>query len=106
MSRAHRCRPIPRQGRWADDWYGYEVGTGSLMIGPHSEVHGRSKEPARIMIGLETEDVPGQFARIRDAGAEVVAEPYHPDGAGEGFWLATLADPDGNYLQLSSPYDG
>lgn len=86
------------------DWYGYEVGTGSLMIGPHSEISGAAKEPARVMLSLEVEDVPAEFARIRDAGASVVAEPYHPDGAGEDFWLATLADPDGNYVQLSTPW--
>ena len=88
-----------------DDWYGYEVGGGNLMIGPHSEVTGRSKEPARVMISFDCEDVPGEFERIRGFGAEVIAEPYQPEGAEDG-WLATLADPDGNYVQLSTPWEG
>jgi predicted enzyme related to lactoylglutathione lyase len=92
--------------RDGDEWFGWEVDGGSLMIGPHSEVKGRNTSPGRIMVTLESEDVPADFARIRDLGAEVVAEPYHPDGAPDDMWLATLADADGNYLQLASPYTG
>ncbi len=88
-----------------DDWYGFNVNGGTLMIGPHSDVHGKSAEPARLMINLECEDVKADFEKVRDAGATVVAEPYQPDAtASPGVWLATLADPDGNYLQLSSPW--
>ena len=45
----------------------------------------------------------GVFARMRDAGAIVVAEPYTMDGAPDDAFIATLADPDGNYFQLMSP---
>jgi predicted enzyme related to lactoylglutathione lyase len=40
---------------------------------------------------------------MRDAGAIVVREPYQFEGT--EYWIATLADPDGNYFQLVSPFD-
>ncbi|MHB8572602.1 MAG: VOC family protein [Candidatus Dormibacteria bacterium] len=75
-------------------------GAAFLMIGQHSEVHGQSAEPARAIWFFETPDVKGEFERIRGFGARVVREPTEMD---RGMWLATLADPDGNYFQLASP---
>jgi predicted enzyme related to lactoylglutathione lyase len=51
--------------------------------------------------------VKGDFERLKAAGAEVVREPYSPEGMPEGTeaWIATLADPDGNYFQLMSPME-
>ena len=92
---------------WSDEangWFGWKVGDGSIAIGPHSEVEGKSKEPARIMLTFETADVRAEFDRIRGLGADVVAEPYEPQG-GDGMLLCTLADPDGNYFQLSTPWE-
>ncbi len=43
----------------------------------------------------------GDFDRLKEAGANVVAEPYRPDENAE-MWIATFADPDGNYFQLAS----
>lgn len=87
-----------------DDWYGFGEQGKYVMIGGHSEVKGKSTAPARIMITLETEDVKGEFDRIKGFGAEVVAEPYMPDEKQADMWLATLADPDGNYIQLAAPW--
>lgn len=88
---------------WAEGGFeGYEAGGCYLMVGPHDKVHGKAPNPERILFFFETEDVQGEFDRIKDLGAEVIAEPYHP-GPAEEMWLATLADPDGNYFQLASP---
>ena len=84
------------------DFSGFQVGNSYLMIGPHDQVKGKSKQPERLMLNFETKDVAGEFTRIKDLGATVVAEPYHP-GEEPDMWLATFADPDGNYFQLSSP---
>lgn len=95
-----------------DGWYGFAVGDGNLAIGPHSEVKGTNKEPGRIMLIITTDDVQGDFDRIKGLGAKVVSEPYKPEMANESeedmgeMWLATFADPDGNYFQLSSPWVG
>ena len=42
---------------------------------------------------------PEEFERIKAAGATVIREPYEMGGG----WIATLADPDGNYFQLVTP---
>jgi predicted enzyme related to lactoylglutathione lyase len=92
--------------KWQEEEYsGFEVGACVLIIGPHSKVHGQSKNPERIMFNFETGDVKGEFERMKGLGAKVIAEPYHPDHPGDDqdFWIATLADPDGNYFQLVSP---
>lgn len=81
---------------------GWQLGTGWLTIGPHSEVHGPNAHPGRLIWNLECDDVEGEFQRLVAAGARVVREPYGPDG-GESGWIATLADPDDNYFQLMSP---
>ena len=91
---------------WSDEangWFGWQVGASSIAIGPHSEVEGTSKEPARVMLTFQTSDVRGEFDRIKSLGAEVIAEPYEPQG-GDGMTMCTFADPDGNYFQLSTPF--
>lgn len=88
---------------WEQDNYtGWMLGSSTIMVGPHDKVKGENKNPERFMFNLETEDVAGEFERIRKLGAKVIAEPYHP-GEEPEMWLATFADPDGNYFQLASP---
>lgn len=82
------------------DWTGWQVGNCFLSIGKHSEMSGMSKDPARIMFNLETKEVQMEFDRIKNLGATVIKEPYEM----EGMWIATFADPDGNYFQLMSPW--
>ena len=90
---------------WDDGGYtGWMLGSGGVTVGPHSDVHGPSESPGRIIWNIETEDVQGDFARMRDAGAIVVREPYSFEQM-PSTWIATLADPDGNYFQLMSPFD-
>lgn len=84
------------------DFSGWQVGSGYLTVGPHDKVHGKSTNPERMMFFLETDDVAGEFARIKGLGSTVVAEPYHP-GEEPEMWIATFADPDGNYFQLATP---
>jgi len=80
---------------------GWQIGDGWLVVGPHDGVSGSNTEPGRLMWHLESQDVAADFARLRDAGATVVREPYHPR-EGEQMSIATLSDPDGNYFQLMS----
>ena len=83
-------------------WYGWRFGTASFSVGEHSEVKGQATEPQRVILNLETEDVRSEFDRIKSTGATVIKEPYEL----EGMWIATFADPDGNYFQLMSPWEG
>jgi predicted enzyme related to lactoylglutathione lyase len=88
---------------WADGGYtGWQIGTGSVTVGPHDEVKGQNAHPGRIIWNIESPDVKGDFERLKAAGATVIREPYGPDEAAEG-WIATFSDPDDNYFQLMSP---
>ena len=86
------------------DWYGWDIGSGHVFFGPHSEVTGKAMEPQRIMLAFETDDVSQAYDRLIAAGGVEVAKPYQPD-PGQQFWQATVADPQGNYLQLASPWE-
>lgn len=95
-------RVIGEPGFHDGEWYGWDTGA-HMMIGPHSEVHGANAEPARIMVMVEADDVAAAFDALRALGAPEVAAPHQPDGAPD-VWLATVLDPDGNYIQLQSPW--
>jgi predicted enzyme related to lactoylglutathione lyase len=86
-------------------WFGWDFGSFSFTIGEHSEVKGESKEPQRVIFNLETTEVQQEFDRVKNIeGVKVIKEPYTMEGW-EGSWIATLADPDGNYFQLVSPWE-
>jgi len=68
----------------------------ALALGTHSEVHGKTKDPARHIVGFDTDDIQGDCARLKAAGVEFVEEPNEM-GAG---WIATFKDPEGNLVQL------
>lgn len=88
--------------QWAEgDWYSWRVGDGEISVGSHSEVKGKAKNPQRLMFNLTTSEVQEEFERIEKLGATVIAKPYQIQGA----WIATFADPDGNYFQLTSPWE-
>lgn len=82
------------------DWSGWQVESTFFSIGGHSQVKGKAKEPQRVIINLETKEVRKEFQRIKKLGAKVVKEPYDMGSA----WVATFADPDGNYFQLMTPW--
>jgi predicted enzyme related to lactoylglutathione lyase len=83
-------------------WYGWRFGAGWLSVGEHSEVKDQAKEPQRVILNFETKEVKKEFERIKATGATVVKEPYELQET----WIATFADPDGNYFQLMSPWEG
>ena len=90
---------------WKDESYsGWQIGSGVISIGRHSEVSGRNTHPGRIILNLETKDVKGEFDRLVAAGATVIREPYSFEGYPDA-WIATFEDPDGNYFQLMTPME-
>lgn len=85
---------------FSDSGYtGWQIGSGFVTVGPHSEVKGRNSAPGRLIWNIESKDVVGDFARMKAAGAIVIAEPYSFEGA-PGSSIATFADPDDNYFQV------
>lgn len=91
---------------WEQGGYtGFNTGDTGLMVGPHDKVTGPAKEPERVIMNFATEDVPGEFERLKGLGATVIQEPYKPQEDSE-MVIATLADPDGNYFQIAPPWEG
>jgi predicted enzyme related to lactoylglutathione lyase len=80
-------------------FYGWQVGSAYLAVLAHSEMTGNTKDPGRVMLNFETSQVKEEFERIKALGAVVIRAPYEMGSE----WVATLADPDGNYFQLVSP---
>ncbi|OGO30574.1 MAG: hypothetical protein A2Z29_11400 [Chloroflexi bacterium RBG_16_56_11] len=96
------AKVFAKPAEWAEaGWSGWQVGDMYFMIGKHSEVKGKAKEPQRVIINFEIKDVKKEFKRIKDLGAKVIEEPYEMAGA----WIGTFADPDGNYFQVMSPWE-
>ena len=80
-------------------FHGWQVGKAYFALLDHSEMGGKSKDPGRVLVNFETAQVKEEFERIKSAGATVVKAPYEMGGG----WIATMADPDGNYFQLVTP---
>jgi predicted enzyme related to lactoylglutathione lyase len=80
-------------------FWGWQVGSAFISVLEHSQMVGNSKDPGRVMFNFETPQVKEEFERIKALGGAVIKEPYEMGGS----WIATLADPDGNYFQLVSP---
>jgi predicted enzyme related to lactoylglutathione lyase len=84
-------------------FFGWQIGSGSVTIGPHDQVKGKNTAPGRVIWNIQTADVKGAFAKLKTAGATVAREPYQITEGGTEMWIATLSDPDNNYFQLTSP---
>jgi predicted enzyme related to lactoylglutathione lyase len=84
-----------------ENYSGFMVGTGFISIGFHDKVKGENKNPERIILNFETKEVKEEFERIKTIGATVIKAPYEMGD----MWIATLADPDGNYFQLMTPWE-
>jgi len=82
-----------------DGFVGWQVGNCYLGVLDHSEMGGNAKDPGRVMVNFETTQVQEEFDRIKALGGTVIRAPYKMDQG----WIATLADPDGNYFQLMTP---
>ena len=68
-----------------------------LHIDGHSETHGRTQEPQRVLFDFFVEDVEAEQQQLKAKGVEFVRE------LGLEWWggiISTFTDPDGNYLQI------
>jgi predicted enzyme related to lactoylglutathione lyase len=73
-----------------------DPGGPAVALGTHSEVRGRATDPARHIVGFETDDLRKDWRRLKDAGVEFVEDPKDYGNV----WVATFKDPEGNLLQL------
>ncbi len=83
-------------------YIGWQIGDGGFVVGAHDQVKGRNQEPGRIIWNITSQDVRGDFERLKAAGARVIREPYTMGEGDQTGTIATFADPDDNYFQLVS----
>ena len=89
---------VPRSNRAG--FINFELGEQRLTITVHSELEGPNTDPLHVMINLATSDIDADFAAAVDAGARPLRPPERESWGGI---IATLADPDGNIVQLLQP---
>jgi predicted enzyme related to lactoylglutathione lyase len=68
-----------------------------LHIADHSDVHGATKEPARVLPNFFVDDLAAEQTRLEGAGVKFIRT------AGKEPWggvISTFLDPDGNYGQI------
>jgi catechol 2,3-dioxygenase-like lactoylglutathione lyase family enzyme len=73
-----------------------------LLVGSHSELSGPAREPQRQIPSLQTNDIRGDFDRLKAKGVEFLGEP---EGIGPVL-VVTLRDPDGNLVNLVEFVEG
>jgi predicted enzyme related to lactoylglutathione lyase len=83
-------------GVTANDMGAFPFGPVQLFIEQHSEVDGPTQEPARVILNLDVEDCRALEAHLQQVGATWV-RPVAQESFG---LIGTLADPDGNYVQI------
>ncbi|MCH7523057.1 MAG: VOC family protein [Chloroflexi bacterium] len=80
----------------------YMLNGPGLVIGKHSEVQGKSRDPNRVMVNFRVKDCQGEYERLSKQGVEFIRTPTK-DAI---HIIATFADPDGNVLQLLEDLEG
>lgn len=85
-------------GEKGEELYELKVGKGpGVYIMDHSKVKGKSKNPDRIILNLEVDDIKKEAARLKKAKVKQVKDTYHVEGYG---WVSTFQDVDGNLFQF------
>jgi len=78
--------------------YTFEMkGSPGFYIIDHSSVSGKNKMPGRYILNFEVNDIEKEVRRLKKAKVKLVRDTYHVEDYG---YIATFADPDGNYFQL------
>ncbi len=81
-----------------EPFFEMKLGSGSgFYIAPHSKVKGQAKDPHRIILNFEVDDIESMVDKLKKLKVNLVADAYHIEGYGQ---VATFADIDGNIFQL------
>ncbi|MBI3341871.1 VOC family protein [Candidatus Curtissbacteria bacterium] len=93
---------LKKGSTWVNDENGEEgielfVGKQGIYVMDHSKVKGKAKDPNRVILNIEVDDVEKETKRLKKAKVKVVQDVYHMEGYG---LIATFADPEGNYFQF------
>lgn len=77
--------------------FGFEFGKVSFVVMDHSDVKGENKNPERIILNFEVDDIEKEVKRMDGKKVKKQQDIYHVEGYG---LVATFIDPDGNFFQL------
>lgn len=80
----------------------FDLGSVSLGVFPHEQVRGASRDPHRVVLNLEVDDVNVAFEHLSSEGVPFLKPPTLEAWGGR---MATFSDPDGNLLQLVGPVE-
>ena len=83
----------PRSDR--DGFVNFDFGHSRLTIAVHEAVNGAAPDPARVMVNFATTDIYESVSRCDPT--RIVRQPEREKWGG---MVATVADPDGNYVQF------
>ena len=84
-----------------DSYISFDFGDNWFWIGRHDKVFGKNKDPYRIMVEWQVESITETFEELKRKNVKIIAEPFQdPDPNGDGNWVLTIADPEGNVLQF------
>lgn len=84
---------VPRSDR--PGFLNFDFGHSRLTIATHDGVSGIACDPARVMVNLRTADIAAVVARCH--AGQVIRWPEREKWGG---MVATVADPDGNFVQF------
>ena len=73
-----------------------------FYIAEHSEVSGKSKDPNRVILNLETEDIEAEYKRLTHKNINFVRPPELEKWGGK---VATFEDPENNRINLIQQVD-
>ena len=85
-------------GEKGEKLFGFEFGSNSgFYVVDHSKVKGKSKNPERLIVNFEVDDIKKDVKKLEGARVTKIQDIYHVESYG---WIATFEDSDGNYFQL------
>ena len=85
-------------GENKEELFEFKMGQGSgFYIMDHSKVRGKTKEPARVIINFEVDNIEKELKRLATKRVKKIQDIYHVENYG---LIATFEDIDGNYFQL------
>lgn len=83
-----------------DTGVGFEFGELLLWFGFHSEVHGKNKDPFRMILEFKVKDLKEIYQRLKKVKATIIRQPSYANSI--KCWIITAHDPEGNTIQFFS----
>lgn len=78
--------------------FDFPRGSPRIWIGQHSEIHGRNKDPLRIMVNINVDSVEKTHEYLLNKSVKIIAAPFKAPTFDKYF--CTFSDPEGNTLQI------